>query len=85
MIPIQAMLATTYLDDLRRAAAAERRAHPAEVDIHLTPRGPSSSRDPRIALARVASGLSRAAAGAARRLDPTTDVRVRTQRVVPNC
>ena len=85
MFPIQAILVTTHIEDLRRAAAAERRAHPVEVDVHLTPRGPSGSRDPRIALARLASGLSRAAAGAARRLDPTTDARVRTQRVVPNC
>jgi hypothetical protein len=84
MIPIQAVLVTQHIEDLRRAAAAERRAHPVDVDIHLTARRPEP-RDPRKALARVASGISRAAASTARRLDPTTDVRVRTRRVVPNC
>ncbi|HEY2916710.1 MAG TPA: hypothetical protein VGI98_05800 [Candidatus Limnocylindrales bacterium] len=85
MIPIQAVLVTHHIDELLSSAAAERRAHPADIDVHLTPRGPSAKRDPRKALARVASGISRAAASTARRLDPSTDVRVRTQKAVPTC
>jgi len=86
MFPIQAVLATQHIEDLRRAAAAERRAHPVDVDIHLTPRGPFGSRDPRKALARVASGISRAAAATARRLDPPVEQpTIRSRAALPGC
>jgi hypothetical protein len=86
MVSLQAMLVTEYIEDLRRTAAAERRAHPADVDVHLRPTGPSGSRDPRRALARVADGISRAAAATAERLDPTRDeARLRRRGTVPGC
>ena len=86
MVPIQAMLATTYIEELRRSAAAERRAHPTDVDVHLHPGRPSGPTEARKVLARVASQVSRAAAATANRLDPSFDHRVvRRPSVVPNC
>jgi hypothetical protein len=86
MVSIQAMLVTEYIEDLRRSAAAERRAHPADVDVHLHPQGPTGSLDPRRALARVADRISRAAAATAERLDPALDeARLRRRTTVPGC
>lgn len=74
MMPIQAYLVATHLDDLRREAAADRLARDVargEADAF----GDGSSRPPRRpdvrrALARAAVQLSLAADGVARRLDP---------------
>jgi hypothetical protein len=85
MIPIQAMLVTAHIEDLRRTAAAERQAHPVEVDVHLHPGRPSGSGDPRRALARIADRISRVAASTAERLDPAIDEARLRRTAVPGC
>ena len=85
-MPFQAMLATRYIEELRRSAAAERRAHPADVDVHRQSRRPSGPGATRRTLALVAGGVSRAAAATARRLDPSLDQPVARRRsALPNC
>ena len=77
MMPIQAYLVATHLDDLRREAAADRLAR----EVARGDDGPFAGRsvrpprrpDVRRALARAAVRLSLAAAGAPRRLDPCHD------------
>jgi hypothetical protein len=77
MIPIQAYLVTTHLDDLRREAAASRLARQAAFAEGDTFGGgstrPPRRPDVRRTLARAAVRLSLLADGAARRLDPCLD------------
>ncbi len=74
MMPIQAYLVASHLDDLRREAAATRLAREVALG-EAGAFGDGSNRPPRRpdvrrALARVAIQLSLAADRAARRLDP---------------
>ncbi len=74
MMPIQAYLITTHLEDLRREAAADRLAREfargEDGPFGGGPIRPPRRPDVRRALARAAIQLSHAADGAARRLDP---------------
>jgi aspartate/methionine/tyrosine aminotransferase len=71
MIPFQALVAFEHLAELQREAAERRRAR--EVDFAGgEPNHPGPS-EVRRALARLAVGLSHAAAETARRLDPAFD------------
>jgi hypothetical protein len=74
MMPIQAYLISAHLDDLRREAAAARRAREAAEEANDT-LGGGSMQPPRVpdvrrSLARAALRLSVLSDGAARRLDP---------------
>lgn len=82
MVAIQAYLVSNYQAELRREAERSRLAsdHTLSGEVHYAGRlpdgrhptsRPASGADPRRALARVAATVSRAAAGAARWLDPT--------------
>ncbi|HET9680559.1 MAG TPA: hypothetical protein VFP19_00865 [Candidatus Limnocylindrales bacterium] len=73
MIPIQAYLVTAHLDDLRREAAAARRAREVALaggDTFGGASRPPRRPDVRRGLALAAVRLSVLADGAARRLDP---------------
>jgi hypothetical protein len=90
MYPIQAALAAQHLAELQREAnrnhlAKEaRRAHLAEVSYGHLPAG--GGRASRRSLARLAAGVSRRAASAARWLDPSVDVgRTRRASQLPGC
>jgi hypothetical protein len=79
MVGMQAYLVSIYQADLRREAARNRLrfddtlSGEVRFDGGRQPHHPDFGLDPRKALARIASGVSRAAAGTARRLDPTFD------------
>lgn len=78
MIPIQAYLVASHLDDLRREAEAARLARLAREAAFAGGDSFGGSRPPRRpdvrrSLARVAVQLSRLADGAAHRLDPRLD------------
>jgi len=79
MASMQAYLVTIYQAELRRQAEQARLAsdHTLSGEVRFGSRLPAGQpdRDPRRALARAAASLSRAAAGTARWLDPTIDVR----------
>jgi hypothetical protein len=79
MASMQAYLVTIYQAELRRQAEQDRLAsdHTLSGEVRFGSRLPAGQpdRDPRRALARAAASLSRAAAGTARWLDPTIDVR----------
>lgn len=95
MVGLQAYLVTIYQSDLRREAERNRLLHDATLSGEVRFAGrlpdgratgqrlaaePSSGPDPRRALARVAAGVSRAAAGTARWLDPSIDDGVNRRR-----
>ena len=83
MVAIQAFLVSNYQAELRREADRNRLLHDDTLSGEVRYAGripdgrpvsrPTSSSDLRWALARVAASLSRAAAGAAQRLDPSID------------
>ena len=84
MVAMQAYLVSIYQAELRREADRNRLAFDDTLSGEVRfagklPSGrrsagqPGSGADPRRALARVAAGLSRAAAGTARWLDPSID------------
>jgi hypothetical protein len=84
MMPIQAYLVATHLDDLRREAAAARLARQVALGADDTFGGdsprPSEGSDVRRTLARAAVRLSLLADDAARRLDPRLDEAFRPRR-----
>jgi hypothetical protein len=79
MAAMQAYLVTIYQAELRRQAEQDRLAadHTLSGEVrfgHQLPAG-APRPDPRRSLARLAATVSRAAAGTARWLDPTIEVR----------